>query len=127
MKARTNLILILLLLLLLVSGSLAKDPDPLVLHGAIMDSQCAYNVHSLARSHDWMIRKNVAGAKDAKTCTLHCVRERGGVYVLLVKQEVYRLDDQVQTEIYSGKNVKVTGTLDEKTHTLHVLRMEEDK
>lgn len=128
MKQRTALVMF--LLLLSVSISLAKDPkDPavVILHGAIMDSQCAYNVHSLAQSHDWMIRKGVAGAKDDKSCTLHCVKDRGGVYVLLVKQDVYRLDNQVQTESFSGKKVRVTGTLDDKTHTMHVLKIELDQ
>lgn len=121
---------VVLLSLVLVSISSAKDPkDPavLVMHGAIMDSQCAYNVHSLAQSHDWMIRKGVAGAKDDKSCTLHCVKDRGGVYVLLVKQDVYRLDNQVQTEAFSGKKVRVTGTVDDKTHTMHVLKIEIDQ
>ncbi len=118
---------LLVLPLLLASSLFAKDQPVIVLHGAIMDSQCAYNVHSLARSHNWMIRKGISGAKDDRSCTLHCVKDKGGVYVLLVKQEVFRLDDQLQPEIYAGKNVKVTGTLDEKTHTLHVITMDEEK
>lgn len=105
----------------------SKEPVLHTLHGEIMDSQCAYNVHSLAHSHDSMIQKGIAGAKDATTCTLHCVKQKGGVYVLLVKNDIYRLDDQASSEEYAGKRVKVSGTLDEKTHILHVLKMEEDE
>lgn len=128
MKAIINLRIVLpAMLVLFVSAALAKDPPALVLHGAIMDSQCAYNVHSLAHSHDWMIHKGIAGAKDDQSCTLHCVKDKGGIYVLLVKEDVYRLDDQIQAEQFAGKKVKVSGTLDEKTHTLHILKMEENK
>jgi hypothetical protein len=111
--------------LLLALPSFAKDPA-ISLHGEIMDSQCAYNVHSLGRSHDEMIQKGVGGATDEKSCTLHCVKDKGGVYVLLVKEEVYRLDNQNLSEQFAGKKVKVIGTLDEKTHTVHVSKMEEE-
>jgi hypothetical protein len=46
--------------------------------------------------------------------------------VLVVKDEVYRLDDQIQSEQFAGKKVKATGTLDAKTRTLRVLKIEED-
>lgn len=98
-----------------------------VVRGAIEDSQCAYNVHSDGRSHDWMIKKNVPGAHDEKSCTQHCVKDLGGLYVLVAKDDVYRLDGQALAEPYAGKNVKVTATADEKPHSLHVLKIEEDK
>jgi hypothetical protein len=107
----------------------AKDKDRVTLHGAISDSQCAFNVHSNARSHEWMIKKNIQGARDDRSCTLHCVRDLGGQYVLVLKDkdDVYRLDDQIQTEAFAGRKVRATGTVDGKTHTLHVQRIEEDK
>lgn len=105
-----------------------KDKDAVVVfHGAIEDSQCAYNVHSDARSHDWMIKKGVEGATDERSCTHHCVKDMGGVYVLVVKNDVYRLDDQTTPEQFAGKKVKVTATLDAKPGTLRVLKIEEDK
>ncbi len=126
-KARTTVSFV--VLLLLASYAFSKDKDGvLTLRGAISDSQCAFNVHSDSRSHDWMIKKGVPGSSDDKSCTLHCVKDMGGNFVLVVKDEVYRLDDQVQSETFAGKKVKVTGTLvDAKTHTLHVLKIEEDK
>lgn len=117
-------------LLLLVSYAFSKDKDKdavLVLHGAIEDSQCAYNVHSDTHSHEWMIKKGVQGATDEKSCTQHCVKDMGGVYVLVVKTEVYRLDDQVTPEQFAGKKVIVTGILGTKPHTLRVLKIEEEK
>jgi hypothetical protein len=127
-KAPTQLFSVVLLLLLAsFSGTKDKDKDTVItLHGAIADSQCAFNVHSSSRSHQWMIKKNVPGASDDKSCTLHCVKDMGGNFVLVVKDEVYRLDDQVQSEQFAGKKVGATGTLDAKTHTLRVLKIEED-
>jgi hypothetical protein len=117
-------------LLLLACYGFSKDKDKdsvLVLHGAITDSQCAFNVHSNSRSHDWMIKKGVEGATDERSCTQHCVKDMGGVYVLVVKSDVYRLDDQVSPEPYAGKKVIVTATLDSKPNTLRVLKIEEEK
>jgi hypothetical protein len=36
-------------------------------------------------------------------------------------QTAYQLDDQTKVTPYEGKNVKLTGTVDTKTNTLHVL------
>lgn len=110
--------------------SFAKDKpkDTTVsLHGAIMDSQCAFNVHSDAHSHDWMTKRGIQGASDEESCTHHCVKDMGGSYVLVVKKEVYKLDDQVKAEQFAGKKVKISGSLDAETHVLHVFEMEEDK
>ncbi len=115
-------------LLLPACDSFSNDKDTtVVLHGAIADSQCAFNVHSNARSHEWMIKKKVPGATDDRSCTLHCVKDMGGNFVLVVKDDVYRLDDQLGAETFAGKKVKATGIVDSKTHTLHVLKFEEDQ
>jgi hypothetical protein len=134
-KTSTALLVVFILLsatTLFSTGKEKKDKDkdkdePVTLHGAIEDSQCAFNVHSNARSHEWMITKGVEGATDDKSCTLHCVKNMGGNFVLVVKNDVYRLDDQVLSEKFAGAKVRATGTVDPKTHTLHVLKMEEDK
>jgi hypothetical protein len=117
---------LLLPLLLLASYTFAKDPPAVTLQGEIVDSQCAYNVHSVDHTHSAMVKKGVYG-RDATTCTLHCVREMGGNFVLVVKDDVYRLDSTVQLEPYAGKKVKVSGILDPKTQTLHVQKMETDR
>jgi hypothetical protein len=119
-------------LILLASYSFGKDKpkdakDAVSLHGAIMDSQCAYNVHSDAHSHDWMTKRGVQGANDEESCTQHCVKDMGGSYVLIVKKDIYKLDDQVKAEQFAGKKVKVSGSVDAANHTLHVFDMEEDK
>src|SRR5690349_222733 len=101
-----------MLVLLAASYSFSKDNDTLTVHGEITDSQCAFNVHSDARSHEWMIKKGVEGANDARSCTIHYAKDLGGKYVLVSKEEVYRLDDQVNAEKFAGMKVKAVGTLD---------------
>jgi hypothetical protein len=120
----TTAALLVMVLVLLASYSYSKDAA-LTLHGAIEDSQCAFNVHSEGHSHDWMIKKGVS--KDAKSCTEHCVRDMGGKYVLVVKDEVYRFDNESAAESFAGMRVKITGNLlDAKTHTLHIVSIEKD-
>jgi hypothetical protein len=130
-KASTTLLLLFILFsatTLFGKGKNKKqDNEPITLHGAIEDSQCAFNVHSNDRSHEWMITKGVEGATDARSCTLHCVKKMGGNFVLVVKNDVYRLDDQGLAEKFAGAKVRATGTVDAKTHTLHLVKMEEDQ
>jgi hypothetical protein len=127
-KMRTAFLFTTLALLSFYSFAKDKPKDTTVnLHGAIMDSQCAFNVHSDAHSHEWMTKRGVQGATDEESCTHHCVKDMGGSYVLVVKKEVYKLDDQVKAEQFAGKKVKISGTLDDASHTLHIFDMEEDK
>ena len=120
----------LVVLMLLASYSFSKDKakdNAVNMRGAVMDSQCAFNVHSDSNSHEWMTKRGVQGATDEKSCTQHCVKDMGGSFVLVVKKEVYKLDDQVKAEQFAGKKVKISGTLDSDTHMLHIVDMEEDK
>lgn len=91
--------------------------------GEIADSQCALGVHSLTQSHKEMIGMNPSIKTDAE-CVRYCVKERGGRFVLLVKQKVYRLDRQDLAEQNVGGKVKVVGTVDPKTDTITVLSIE---
>ena len=115
--------------LLLTASAFSKDKpkDATVVHGAIMDSQCAYNVHSDTHSHDWMTKRGVQGANDEESCTQHCVKDLGGSYVLVAKKDVYKLDDQIKAEQFAGKKVKISGSVDANTHIIHIYEMEEDK
>ena len=123
-EAKTTAALLVLMLVLLASYSYSKDAV-LTLHGAIEDSQCAFNVHSEGHSHDWMINKGVE--HDAKSCTRHCVRDMGGKYVLVVKDEVYRFDNENVAEKFAGDKVKITATMtDAKTQTVHILNIEKE-
>ncbi len=87
--------------------------------GEIMDSQCAMN-----NSHEQMEKMKGMG-HDAKMCTLKCV-EMGGKFVLqdTAKKVTYMLDDQEKPREFAGQEVKVTGTYDKKTKTIHVESIE---
>jgi hypothetical protein len=94
-----------------------------VFRGEIADSQCALNVHSLSRSHQEMLKKHEIGTT-AGDCARYCVKNLGGVFVLEVKDKVYKLDKQDLAEQNAGLKVKVTGVLNPETNFIAVHTME---
>jgi hypothetical protein len=93
--------------------------------GEIMDSQCAaMGSHAAMMAKEGMAGKeNDAMAK--AMCAKNCVK-MGGKYVLYdaTTKTVYQLDDQSKPEQFAGQNVKITGTLDKATKTIHVTNIE---
>ena len=81
------------------------------------------NVHSLTRSHSEMLKSKKMGGS-AGDCATYCVRYLGGDFVLSSKNEVYRLDNQEKVRLFAGQKVKITGTLESKSKTIHVLDIE---
>jgi hypothetical protein len=82
--------------------------------GEIMDSACAK-----MGSHQTMMKQE--GLTNAKDCTLACVKA-GSKFVLYnaARKKTYELDDQTKPEGFAGAKVKVMGTLDKTTNTIHV-------
>lgn len=105
--------------LLCSAGPSVFGADDKVFTGDIGDSQCAMNVHSLDKSHQEMLKVKSVG-KTSADCTLYCIKNRGGRFVLQNKRNVYHLDKQELAEPFAGQKVKVTGTLDPKTETIQV-------
>ena len=66
-------------------------------------------------------RKNGTTAGD---CARYCVKNLGGVFVLEMKEKVYKLDNQVLAEKNAGEQVKVIGILDSQSNTIAVHSME---
>jgi hypothetical protein len=93
--------------------------DEKVFTGEIGDTQCAMNVHSLDKSHQEMLKVKSVG-KTAADCTLYCIKNRGGRFVLQNKNKVYKLDKPELAEPFAGQKVKVTGTLDAQSETIQV-------
>src|SRR5690242_19894991 len=92
--------------------------------GEISDSQCAFNVHSLTRSHQEMLKTKSHGTTSAD-CTRYCVRHLGGRFALSVNKDAYRLSgDNEMIEPFAAQKVKLYGTLDKKTNTIQVQRIE---
>lgn len=100
-----------------------RGADEKTFRGEIADSQCALNVHSLSQSHKEMIAMKPEIKTDAD-CARFCVKERGGRFMLQTKDKVYKLDAQVLAEAWAGQKVKVLGTLDPKTNTITVEKIE---
>lgn len=94
-----------------------------IFKGEIADTQCALNVHSLSQSHKEMMQMKPELKTDAD-CARFCVKERGGRFVLQIKDKVYKLDAQTMAEKWAGQKVKVTGTLDPKTNIITVESIE---
>lgn len=94
--------------LLVVSLGLGAQKDR-SFTGEITDNECA----SMG-SHAGM-------GKPAKECTLACV-QRGARFVLFnaAAKTTYQLDDQKKPSQFAGQKVVVTGTIDEKSQTIHV-------
>ena len=90
----------------------------LILVGEIMDSRCGID-----GSHDKMMKQN--GTKNAAECTLRCAKS-GGSFVLIDPEtkRVYQLDDQRKPAPFAGKRVRVSGTYDEPSKTMHIESIE---
>jgi len=98
-----------------VRGPLQQQNNtPMSFTGELMDTECAAQ-----RSHDAMMNKE--GFKNAKDCTLGCIKA-GGQFVLYVpaNKTVYQLDDQEKPTDFAGQKVTIIGTYDDETKTIHV-------
>lgn len=93
--------------------------------GEISDSQCAFNVHSLTKSHEEMLKsKSGAAGHTPATCSIYCIERLGGRFVLVSKKNVYHLDDQTLPRKFVGEKVRLHGVLDSKTDIIHVADIE---
>ena len=105
--------------LLVVAGLSIAAPKDSTFTGQIMDSQCA-----MSGSHAQMEKMHNM-PDDSKACTLECVK-MGGKFVLYnaAKKATYQLDDQEKPKEFAGQKVKVTGSYDKASKTIHVSTIE---
>lgn len=82
--------------------------------GEIYDSSCA----QMGSHREMMKQEHV---KTARECTLKCV-ESGSKLVLYnrARKMIYQLDDQNKAKQFAGERVRVRGTYDPSTKTIHV-------
>jgi len=97
------------ILLLIALAVLTAAPGKQTFTGVVTDSMCAQADHSQMKM----------GPTDAE-CTIACVQAHDAMYVLYDGKHAYTLSDQKTPENFAGKKVKVTGTLDSATETIHV-------
>jgi len=99
--------------------------DAATFRGEVSDSQCAFNVHSLTKSHAEMLKaKSGAAGHTPATCSIYCIERLGGKFVLVSGKNVYHLDNQELPRKFVGEKVKLHGVLDAKTDTIHVVDLE---
>ena len=107
-------------LILLSPGLLSAQAKTFT--GNIMDSGCAKNgSHAQMEKMHKMPSNSALSGNEAKACTDACVKN-GASYVLYNRatKTVYQLDDQTKPADFAGERVRVRGTYDESTHTIHV-------
>lgn len=109
----------LLFICLLASSAVAQDRT---YTGEIMDSNCAKDgSHAMMLKKEGMSNMDPNDVKAKKMCTDNCVQKMGAKYVLYTPAKaVYQLDDQSEPAKFAGQKVKVTGSLDKATKTIHV-------
>jgi len=110
-----KLSLLAMMLMMLPTLSFAKDHT---YKGQVMDSACAK-----AGNHDAGYK--MTGTSTPKDCTLACMK--AGSKLMLYNpatKTAYELDDQSKAEEFAGQDVKVEGTLDRSTKTIHVDKIE---
>jgi hypothetical protein len=87
-------------------NALAQRPDQRlgtqVVQAGQSDAQSQTFVGTIGKSHGQEVLKSGYATGNPKS------------------KSTYKLDDQEKAKQYSGKNVKVTGTLDSSTNTIHV-------
>jgi hypothetical protein len=103
---------------LFVASLALAAPKAKTFTGEIMDNMCA-----AAGSHKGMEDMFHIG-DDPKKCTLKCVA-KGGKFVLYDagRKTIYQLDDQNKPKEFAGRKVKITGSYNSKTETIHVERI----
>src|ERR1700685_4111034 len=111
---RMKIVMLCTVAMLFVFGIFAAQKGE-TFSGEIMDSACAQ-----AGSHAGMMKTN-PDIKSAKDCTLGCV-QHGAKFVLYdsASKKVYQLDDQKRPEEFAGDKVKITGTFEKSSNTIHV-------
>lgn len=110
--------LIIVLMMVFPAMSFAKNHEK-TYRGQIMDNMCAQSGGHAPGGYE------ATHTSTPKDCTLAC-NKMGSPLVLFNKKKnrIYKLDDQDKAKTMAGENVKVEGTLDRSTKTIHVQSME---
>ena len=99
----------------LASSSLMLAADAQKFNGTITDDMCSKADH-----------KDMKMGSDPK-CVDECIKGMKGKYVLYDGKDSWALSDQKSPAKFAAKKVTVTGTLDEKTKTIKVDKIEATK
>jgi len=103
--------------LLAASGAWAADALPALFSGTVSDSECGLDHTRMKAQHH--LPNDLA-------CTRDCCEKYEQEYVLAdhATGEVYQLDDQKAVRRFANRPVRILGTLDPDSGTIHVARIE---
>ena len=101
--------------ILCTSAALMLGAGKQTFTGTITDDMCTKAEHASMKM-----------GSDEK-CVLECVKSMNGKYMLYDGKELYLLSDQKTPAKFAAKKVSVTGTLDAKTKTIAVDKIEAAK
>lgn len=107
-----------LAVLLVMMGATVSFAANETFTGEIMDSACA-------KMGNHNAGYKMTGTHTRKDCTLACVKA-GSKFVLYIPatKNTYQLDNQKEPKAFAGENVKVIGTYNASTKTIHVEEIE---
>ncbi len=97
------------LISLLVVAALAAAPGKQTFTGIITDDNCPKADHSQMQM----------GPTDAE-CAMACIEVHGAMYGLYDGKNFYTMTNQRTPPKFAGQKVRVVGTLDTQTKTIHV-------
>ncbi|HZS72531.1 MAG TPA: DUF5818 domain-containing protein [Candidatus Acidoferrum sp.] len=109
---------ILAALAFMAASLLAAEAAPKTFEGQIMDSTCAK-----MGSHEEGYK--LTNTHTPKACTLACAGA-GAKFVLYdsATKTTYQLDNQSEAKKFAGEKVSVVGTVNPKTDTIHVEKLQ---
>ncbi len=115
---KSAMVALAVLMLVGVSSYAAPKPTSRTFTGEIMDSACAN-----MGNHDAGYK--MTNTHTPKDCTLECVKA-GSKFVLYnsATKTAYQLDDQNKPKEFAGQKVKIIGTYNTSTKTIHVEKIE---
>lgn len=99
------------------TAAAAEASAPSLFVGRISDSECGLDHARMKKEHQ---------LTNDRICTLDCCVKYKQEYVLAdhASGDVYQLDDQKTALRYADRTVRILGTLDADSGTIHVRRIE---
>ncbi len=98
------------IVVILALAGLSVGQGARTFNGVITDSMCATGDHASMRM----------GPTDPE-CVTACISEHDATYVLYDGKSVYELTDQKAPARFAAQKVRISGTLDAKGKTIHVV------
>jgi hypothetical protein len=94
-----------------------KPETPRLFSGVVSDSECGLDHSRMKAQHH--LPNDLA-------CTKDCCEKYKQDYVLAdhASEEVYQIDDQKMARRFANRLVRILGTLDPESGTIHVLKIE---